>query len=37
MRVCIIGPGDVGLVAAAGLAEVGHDVVRVDVDRGEPA
>ncbi len=32
MRVCIFGTGYVGLVTGACLAEVGHDVVCVDVD-----
>src|SRR3546814_18602201 len=32
MRVAIFGTGDVGLVTGTCLAEVGHDVVRVDVD-----
>lgn len=32
MKITIIGAGYVGLVSGAGLAEVGHDVVCVDVD-----
>jgi UDPglucose 6-dehydrogenase/GDP-mannose 6-dehydrogenase len=32
MRVSIVGTGYVGLVSAAGLAEVGHEVTCVDVD-----
>ena len=32
MRVCIFGTGYVGLVSGTCLAEVGHDVVCVDVD-----
>lgn len=44
MRVAVIGCGYVGLVAAAGLAELGHEVICVDIDvkkiealnRGEP-
>ena len=33
MKVCIIGAGYVGLVSGACFAEVGHDVICVDVDR----
>lgn len=33
MRVAVIGCGNVGLVAAACLAELGHDVICVDTDR----
>ena len=32
MRVCIFGTGYVGLVTGTCLAEVGHDVVCVDID-----
>lgn len=32
MRIAIVGAGYVGLVTAAGLAHIGHDVVCVDVD-----
>lgn len=35
MRVCIFGTGYVGLVTGTCLAEVGHDVVCVDVDAGK--
>jgi UDPglucose 6-dehydrogenase len=45
MRVAVVGTGYVGLVTAAGLAELGHTVTCVDIDqrkvdalnRGEPA
>ena len=33
MRVSIVGSGYVGLVSGAGLADVGHDVVCMDIDR----
>ena len=33
MRVCVIGTGHVGLVTAASMAAIGHDVVGVDTDR----
>ena len=32
MRVSIIGSGYVGLVSGAGLAEVGHSIVCMDID-----
>ncbi len=35
MRVSIFGTGYVGLVTGACLAEVGHDVVCVDVDKAK--
>ena len=35
MKVSVIGTGYVGLVTGACLAEVGHEVVCVDVDRGK--
>ncbi|MEJ2383398.1 MAG: UDP-glucose/GDP-mannose dehydrogenase family protein [Xanthomonadales bacterium] len=34
MRVSIVGSGYVGLVSGAGLADVGHHVVCMDIDRG---
>ena len=37
MRVCIFGTGYVGLVTGTCLAEVGHDVVCVDVDAAKVA
>jgi len=37
MRVCIFGTGYVGLVTGACLAEVGHDVVCVDIDAAKVA
>ncbi len=33
MQIAVIGCGHVGLVMAAGLAELGHDVVGIDVDQ----
>ena len=35
MRISIVGSGYVGLVAGACLAEIGHDVICVDNDRGK--
>ena len=35
MRVCIFGTGYVGLVTGTCLAEVGHDVVCVDIDQAK--
>jgi len=35
MRICVIGAGYVGLVAAACLAEMGHRVTGVDTDKGK--
>ncbi|HEX9812427.1 MAG TPA: 2-dehydropantoate 2-reductase N-terminal domain-containing protein, partial [Burkholderiales bacterium] len=35
MKVSIVGTGYVGLVTGACFAEVGHDVVCVDVDRAK--
>lgn len=37
MRVSVVGTGYVGLVSGAGLADVGHDVVCVDVDADKVA
>jgi UDPglucose 6-dehydrogenase/GDP-mannose 6-dehydrogenase len=37
MRVSVVGTGYVGLVSGVGLAEVGHDVVCVDVDEAKVA
>ena len=34
MKITVIGLGHVGVVAAAGLALSGHDVLAVDIDRG---
>jgi len=34
MRVSVVGSGYVGLVSGAGLADVGHHVVCMDIDRG---
>lgn len=35
MRISIVGTGYVGLVSGVGLAEVGHDVICVDVDQAK--
>ena len=35
MRVCVVGAGYVGTVAAACLAELGHEVVAIEVDSGK--
>ncbi len=35
MRVSVFGTGYLGATHAAGMAELGHDVVGVDVDAGE--
>jgi UDPglucose 6-dehydrogenase len=37
MKICVVGTGYVGLVAAAGFAEMGHDVVGHDVDAAKIA
>ena len=33
MKICVIGTGYVGLVTGAGLAELGNQVICVDVDK----
>ena len=35
MKVCVIGTGYVGLVTGVCLAEIGHDVICVDKDKGK--
>ena len=37
MRVAVVGSGYVGLVSAACLAEIGHDVISVDTDTAKIA
>ena len=37
MRISVIGSGYVGLVSGAGLAEVGHSMVCMDIDAGRIA
>jgi UDPglucose 6-dehydrogenase len=37
MRIAVVGTGYVGLVAGAGLAQTGHDVVCADIDEGKIA
>ena len=37
MRLCVIGTGYVGLVSAACFAEIGHDVIGVDIDKEKVA